>query len=176
MMGQMREQRYFGAATGDQCLSSLFSAEWLETPPGPAHRRQASDPNVDTGAAVDSGQMVESIRARLISKRLVALGQAFFEDFGRPLNPASTEGLTAFFRGSSNVSLPDFSAEPSGHVLATWRKGREVLTVRFVDQGPVHFAVARMVADSPDLHRTWGVATRADLFRQGSPAEHLVVA
>jgi hypothetical protein len=160
-MGHMREQHYFGTATGDQFLSSLFSADSLD--------------GVNNGAAVDSGQMAESMRARLISKRLMELGLAFFEDFGRPLDSASTEAATAFFRGCPNIGLPAFSAEPSGHVLATWRKGREVLTVRFVDRGPVHFTLARNVADSPNLKRTWGAATRAELTRPGSPFEPLMV-
>jgi hypothetical protein len=174
-MGYMREQHYFGTATGDQFLSSLFLADESDVPVRPPARPPPVVGSDDNGAAVDPAQMVESKRGKVISKRLMELGLAFFEDFGRPLNSASTEAVTAFFRGWSNAVIPAFSAEPTGHVLATWRKGRDVLTVRFVDEGSVHFALAREIAGSSNLKRSWGVATRADLSRAGAPFESLVV-
>lgn len=170
-MGNMLEQRNFGTATSDQSLSSLFSTEWVGTRPA----QPPLAPAIEEGAAVDDGQLLEARRVQAISRRLMELGAASFEDFGRPLDRASTQAALAFFRHCQRLKVPAFSAEPSGHVVATWRCERNVLTVRFENETTLQFTLAVEVEGSSGLRRTWGSAHRSELIRAGSEAALLLL-
>ena len=154
---------HLSAATGVQCLGSMFTAEIPQTRPkrpNPWQEVPALDSSdASTSAVIGLRSFVDQERIREICSTLLQLSHDYYEDFGRPMSQASVQAALAFFQLHASAAVPAFSAEPSGYVLATWRKGREVLTLRFKDAGPIQFTVAREIAGDHTLQRSWGGTT-----------------
>lgn len=150
-------------ATGNQSLSGLFSTEWSEPrtrQPYPWRFNLAAETNgASTSASVGLANFAEQERIRGIVATLLQLSYDYFDDFRQPMSQASIQAALAFFQRHSNATVPALSAEPSGYVIATWRSGREVLTMRFKEGAMIQFTVAREVPGETSLKRTWGVTT-----------------
>lgn len=102
-------------------------------------------------APESSSNWAEQEESRQVCERLLELSNDYLEDFQHPMIQASVQAALTFFQRHPRVTLASFSAEPSGRVLGTWRKGREVLTMRFVDQEQIHFTLALEDAETKAL-------------------------
>jgi hypothetical protein len=156
-------QYHQSPASGVQCLYSVFTTEIVQPVARPLNPWQdipALDArDASTSAAVWLVNFADQSRITAICSRLLGLSLDYYADFHRPMSQASVQAALAFFQRHSGTAVPAFSAEPQGYVLATWRKGREVLTLRFKEAGPIQYAVAREVDGEATLKRTWGGTT-----------------
>jgi hypothetical protein len=148
-------------ATGNEELKLLFTATTLlssaQTPlviVSDLHRRQEKGESFAIGRVFPQDQQH---RLSAIQRRLMILVNAFMDDFGFPMSQVSVQAALSFFQRHQQAVVPSFSAEPSGLIIATWRRGCEVLTMRFVEQDMIHYTTAVLMPDQADLQRAWGV-------------------
>lgn len=113
-----------------------------------------------TSSAADSlDNIIQQNRIQHVGSTLLQLSHQFFEDFGRPMSQPAIQAALQFFQRHQGIRVPDFSAEPSGFVLATWRSGRQVLTMRFKDEQQIHYTAATQQGNDDHLKRSWGVVS-----------------
>ena len=157
-------------ATGNGSLSGMFSTERS----GPRARpwrsigetsdastsESVGEPN-DAGSSASVGLTIFADQKRIsaILTTLLRLSNDYLDDFGHPMSQTSIQAALAFFQRHAKAMVPALSAEPSGYVIATWRRGREVLTMRFKEGAMIQFALARELPGEPCLKRTWGATT-----------------
>ena len=100
--------------------------------------------------------LIEQQRLEGVSQRLIKLAYVYYEDFHSPMSQVSVQAALAFFQHHVGANIPAFSADASGHVIATWRSGREVLTMRFAQGGVIQYALVAETVGAA-LERSWGV-------------------
>lgn len=105
---------------------------------------------VASSSSISEAEINAAHQKDALSKELVALDSAFYEDYGQPLNSESRLGVECFFKYHAQVGFPMLSAESSGAILATWSKGNQHVTLRFLDKYHLHFAI------TTGVQRTWG--------------------
>ncbi len=150
-------------ATGNQGYGSLFTVDSGSVHSLTLHscRHVAPDvsnraPEVSNSAAVGAMTLMEQQRLDGVSQRLIRLAYTFYEDFQCPMSQVSIQAALAFFQHHVGANIPAFSADASGHVIATWRNGREVLTMRFAQGGVIQYALVAET-EGAALQRSWGV-------------------
>jgi hypothetical protein len=107
-------------------------------------------------------QFSEQRRKIDFRRRVVELESRYFEDYETPLPPAVRAGFECFMEYHPMIAMPLLGAEPSGAIVATWKKGTECLSVRFVDRYHVDFAVA--FNNGHEDVRHWGKSSLALVF------------
>lgn len=160
-------------ATGNRSLIGMFSTErgeprarqqrpWRSV--GETNDASTSDSvgelnDAGSSASVGLANFADQKRIGAILTTLLRLSNDYFDDFRQPMSQVSIQAALAFFQRHSEANVPALSAEPSGYVIATWRRGREVLTMRFKEGAMIQFALARELPGEPCLKRTWGATT-----------------
>ena len=125
-----------------------------------------SDEQLDRiSAAIDEEELVAQRRVQDVTRRLVALESAFFDDSGHGLDCDSKAGFECFMKFNSSFGIPLLGAESRGHIVATWRRAGQCLSVRFVSRYHIDYAVSQGVGE--DQTRQWGKSTLATF-----PSEH----
>ncbi|WP_343620130.1 hypothetical protein [Ralstonia sp.] len=103
-------------------------------------------------SAVSESDLEATEQKGALVKELIALDAAFYEDYQQRLNASSRQGIECFMTHNAGVSVPMLSAESSGAILATWSKGENHISLRFIDRYTMHFAIAQ------GRQRSWGEA------------------
>jgi hypothetical protein len=168
------------AATG-QFVTSIFGDSLPEEPPmmvrpaaPPAATGTIAERNTTESGAISERQIQKARRLERIVARVVELDSAFYEEFGRRIDPRSVVASLMALRRLWDLPLPMLSAEPSGLLIATWRRGREVVTVRFLDTARAHYALAVQSAADASIERSWGSSHPITLLEQNLIARAIV--
>jgi len=117
---------------------------------GSRNRPKAPAGSASTESLADRERLTEA------NRRLLKLRLAFMEDFQRPLVSESARAAEVFLNSNPQTASGLYSAEPSGYVIATWRRGAEVIAIRFLGKGRSHFTAAKQSPAHAHLSRTWG--------------------
>lgn len=131
-------------------------------------------PPVATESDMHRNQLAAGVRAAL-QVRLLQLRTDFLDDFGRNISADSIEALWALMDSDPNLIRPSLTAEPSGSLIASWRKSPvESLSVRFVNANTLHYSlVVPATAGDGNPERRWGEADVASFLRAEPIARRL---
>ena len=111
---------------------------------------------------------------REIDPRLRELQSQFIDDHDQEISRASIFALRSLLASIPGLRKPTLSAEPSGNLIATWRKGTDSLSVRLLHAVELHFAfggTARGAGGNADPR--YGRSAAATLFAESSEARQI---
>lgn len=131
-----------------------------------------SSPTGSTSSISDAA-LLRAQRNQEVAASLIALENLFQEDFQMGLNQDSRNDVSAFFSMNFLRPLPVFSAEPNGHIIVTWRLGKESVVLRFKGGNAVDFAFA--TNRDGELTREWGSAHVMGFFDGRKHADKVVM-
>jgi hypothetical protein len=152
-------------------LTSTTPEAWPTRRPRPAFEQRGwqDQPSTATGS-ISPAQRV----ARDLQRHLITLEADFLEDYGSEINAGSRAGLLRFIREHAVALRPSIGAEPSGHIVATWRDGPGCLSLRFVDAFRFHFALTE--DEGPCPRRVWGTAHVLTFLGEHPRAKRIITA
>lgn len=150
---------------------SLFSADWVGIDEVPS-KAKAPKSKGALYHLVHGNLLAAEVRTAL-QGRLLQLRTDFLEDFGRDMSGDSIEDLWTLMNSSPNLVRPSLTAEPSGNLIASWRKSPvESLSVRFMGASTLHYSlVVPAAAAGGNPERRWGEADVASFFRSEPTAQ-----
>lgn len=125
-----------------------------------------------SNASISDEQVAGVARQGVVLERVQALEAMYLEDYGDSLQIASRLGYECFMRYSPMAAMPLLGAEPSGVLIATWNKGSECLSLRFLDRYHLDFAVTYL--DGDRIVRRWGKSSLSTLFGECPKVKDLI--
>ncbi len=118
-------------------------------------------------AATTADEVTFHRRMQDVTRRLVALEAAYFEDYGDELRAESRSGLMEFLQLNPRYAIPRIGAESRGVVVATWKRDEDYLSLRFVGRDRFDFAFSFRAEGGRIIH-SWGKSTLST-FRSEHP-------
>jgi len=122
------------------------------------------------GALVDE-QLVANAHIQVIRRRLRALAQAYFDDYAQMIDQESEKGFLCLMEYHPRLAIPLISAESTGLITATWVKGVECVSLRFIDRHRLHFALTYAIAGQ--IKREWNDSSLATVFESAPNAKRI---
>ena len=115
-----------------------------------------------------------SLVMREIEPRLRQLQSQFIDDHGQEILQASIFALRALLASTPGLRKPLLSAEPSGRLIATWRRGTDSLSLRLMRAVEIHFAFGGAARSGRnDTSPRYGRSTAATFFAESSEARQI---
>lgn len=133
---------------------------------------------VYAGAPFDLGMATTDRASGLVRReaeldaRLRELSDQMIEDHGCELDAQSLSGLRHFLRANNWVRDPDLTSDSHGHVVASWRKGDQSASLRFIDTDHFHYAMAVQTAEGGS--RPWGTTSRMAFLSERPEARSIL--
>lgn len=111
---------------------------------------------------------------REVEPRLRELQSQYIDDYSKQISQMSIFALRALLASAVGLRRPLLSSEPSGHLIATWRKGTESVSLRLLSAVELHFAfggTARL-SGANDVPR-YGRSVAATFFTESIEARQI---
>lgn len=116
-------------------------------------------------------QPVGSALLKDIEPRLRELQAQFIDDYDSQLQQSSIFALKVILASAPGIRRPTLSAEPSGHLIATWRNGTASLSLRLLSGAELHFAFGGTArTESADGEPRFGSSLPATFFARSHEA------
>jgi hypothetical protein len=97
-----------------------------------------------------------------VQLKLQKLKEFFFLDYGKELSGTSCYCFIELLASFKKPTLPSLSADPSGELIAVWKRGANSVSLKFLDSARFHYALA--LETSKGINRPWGTSSRHDFF------------
>jgi hypothetical protein len=101
---------------------------------------------------------------RDIEPRLRELQTQYIDDYGQQILPKSMLALRILLLSINGLRRPALSAEPSGHLIATWRKLGLSVSLRLLGPLEVHYVLTTPVSPQAAGPSIYGRSTPTTFF------------